>query len=65
MFGGAVRMDITDGVTPFNGPGGYLILRDGPPRLEAVNPEKKQVMIMAAGALGGTLGALTTIRSSR
>ena len=22
MFGGAVRMDITDGVTPFTGPGG-------------------------------------------
>jgi len=59
MSAGAVRMDITDGVTPFTGPGGYMILRDGPPRLEAVNPEKKQVMIMPASALGGTLGALT------
>jgi hypothetical protein len=59
MSGGVVRMDVTEGVTPFTGPGGYLILRDEPPRLEAVNPEKKQVMIMPAGALGGALGALT------
>jgi hypothetical protein len=59
MSAGAVRMDITDGVTPFTGPGGFMVLRDGPPRLEAVNPEKKQVMIMPASALGGALGALT------
>ena len=59
MAGGVVRMDVTEGVTPFTGPGGYMILRDDPPRLEAVNPEKKQVMIMPASALGGTLGALT------
>lgn len=59
MSGGAVRIDVTEGVTPFTGQGGYMILRDGPPRLEMVNPEKKEVMIMPASALGGTLGALT------
>lgn len=59
MSGGAVRIDVTEGVTPFTGPGGYMVLRDEPPRLEMVNPEKKEVMIMPASALGGTLGALT------
>lgn len=59
MASGAARIDVIGGVTPFTGPGGYMILRDGPPRLEAVNPEKKQVMVMPASALGGTLGALT------
>jgi hypothetical protein len=59
MAGGAVRMDVREGVTPFTGPGGYMILRGEPSRVEFVNPEKKEVLVMPATAMGGTLGALT------
>ena len=56
-----IRMDYQEGsqVNPLTGKNGYVVIRGDPPTFAMVNSEKKQVMVMSAGALGGGLGALT------
>ncbi len=57
-----IRMDYQDAgkaANPMAGKNGYMVIRGSPPTFAIVNTEKKQVLVMSAGALGGGLGALT------
>jgi hypothetical protein len=60
MSGGSVRIDVREGgLTQLTGSRGVALLKDNPPRMELENPEKKEVVILPASALGGVLGAIT------